>query len=234
MESFIYNYLIETELRHKKVPVANGMIVTMSREFGTNVRPAAQLLVDELNAKQVGFKMLKKSWKLVDSTILNNLSKELKVSAKELNNFIPVQNKSIIDQIMYSLDIGNNTLDEQLLNALKTVILSYLERGNVVFLGRGASFFTDGLQNALRVKVTASEKFRVTQFARKNDLRESYAREIVRRKNKRRKNFLKYVSQSVPINYDLTIERDDLSDHEIASSILSLVSEREIEMMRNV
>ncbi|NME68197.1 cytidylate kinase-like family protein [Flammeovirga aprica] len=234
MEPDIYNYLINIENRHVNAPESKGMIVTLSRKFGTNIRPAAEKLVQQLNEEQVGFDMLKRPWKLVDKTVLYQISKELKVGIDKLNEFVPIQNKSIFEQIMYGLDIYHNKLDDNLRQALQTVINSYLERGNVVFLGRGASFYAQGLENSLKIKVKASDQYRSTQYALKNDLPKNYAIELVKRKAKKRKNFLKFISQAIPITYDEIIDRENISYDALADELFTLVKMKEYEMLRNV
>lgn len=234
MEPDIYNYLIEVEKRQVSVPESRGMIITLSRTFGTNIRPAAEKLIEKLNEEEIGFDMLKRPWKLVDKTVLNQISKELKVGIDKLNEFVPIENKSFIEQIMYGLDLYHNKLDDTLRDALETVIHSYLERGNVIFLGRAGSFYTQGLKNSLNIKVEASEKYRTTQYALKNDLPKNYAKELVKRKAKKRRNFLKFISQAVPITYDETINREHITNDALADELFTLVKMKEYEMLKDV
>ncbi|OHX64228.1 cytidylate kinase-like family protein [Flammeovirga pacifica] len=234
MEEYIYNYLIESEVRKKEANKANGLILTISRQFGSQTRKAAEILIDKLNKDEVGYKMHKRPWKLVDNTVLHNLSKELKVGITEINEFTPIEYKGLFDQIMHGLDFNRNTLDDTLYTALKTVILSYFERGNVIFLGRGAVHFAAGIPNVLKVKVRASEDFRVQQFANANQLDFRYAKERVKQKDKKRRKFNAYISEQVPVKYDLVIDREELSDQGLADCLLSFMKLKEKELTRKV
>lgn len=234
MEPDIYNYLINVEARKINVPKSKGMIITLSRDFGSDLRTSAEILVEKLNHDRVGFNMLRRPWKLVDKTILNQISKELKVGKDQINDFVPIQYKSFFDQIMHGLDIYHDVLDDNLKQALQTVIYSYLDRGNVVFLGRGANFFSQGLDNCLKIKVEASESFRAMQYAMKNDYPKYYAAELVKRKTKKRKNFLKFISQSIPITYDNIINRDLLTHEDLADELFTLAKMKEFEMLKQV
>ncbi|ANQ52069.2 cytidylate kinase-like family protein [Flammeovirga yaeyamensis] len=234
MEAYIYNYLIEREIRKVKAPVANGLILTISRQFGTQTRKAAEILIDQLNKEEIGFQIHKRPWKLIDYTVLHNLSKELKVGINDINEFTPIEYKGIIDQIMYGLDFNRNTLDENLTKALRTVILSYFERGNVIFLGRGAVHFASGVPNVMKVNVRASEEYRIQKYAHANQLDFRYAKERVREKDRKRRRFNAYISEQVPIKFDLVIDREELSDEGLSDCLLSFVKMKEKEFLRKV
>ncbi|WP_281615240.1 cytidylate kinase family protein [Flammeovirga sp. SubArs3] len=234
MEPHIYNYLIQKELRSIQAPKTNGLIVCISRNFGVQARKPIENLIDKLNKNEVGYSLLRRPWKLVDYTILHNIAKELKVGIQELNEFTPIEHKGIIEQMMYGLDFKRNKLDEKLSDALKTVIYSFFERGNVVFLGRGATSFTAGIPNAMNIRVHASEAYRIRQYATSNDLDLGYARERVKRKDKKRKQFLNYISQTVPIPFDLEIDREELSDLTLTECLFSFVRSKENELLHNV
>ncbi|MBB6463578.1 cytidylate kinase-like family protein [Flammeovirga kamogawensis] len=229
METYIYNYLASSNLEEIKTPKSKGLIFTLSRDFGTNIKNCAVDLVEKLNNERVGFSICKKKWALIDSVILSNISKELKIGYDALNQFVPIEHKSIFDQILHGLDFNRSQLDDNLHKAIQTVIYSYFERGNVVFLGRGAAYFTNQLDNAVNFKIKSSYENRIHRYGEKNKVNYHYAKEIVRRKAKRRNDFLSYISKGKHQSYDFVLNRDIMDDDTLTSLLFDLCKNKEIQ-----
>ncbi len=104
------------------------------------------------------------------------------------------------------------------------------EAHNVVFLGMGASMVLDG-NDAVRVRVIASDSVRAQRTARADNITIEEADTVLTladRKHKRFVSTLYGVDLTDSTLYDLTLNSDHMSVEEMADSVLALAARREL------
>ncbi|KXX71634.1 AAA family ATPase [Flammeovirga sp. SJP92] len=237
MDANIYSQLIkniELQFRKKlkKHPYSKGMIVTISREYGSGVRDVGEKLVQKLNDQKIGFNLNDQPWKLIDTTVIHDLSEKLKVSYKDIEEYVPFEKKGFVEQLIHSFGKNYNKLDGHLTSALEAIMHTYFERGNVVILGRGGGHFASMLKNALRIKINSTYQFRVAEIMKNHNLNYNDAKLKMLEFSKLRNDFLEHVQKGNSETYDTVIDRTRLDDDTLADYLLSFTSAKAKDLSR--
>ncbi|OHX66552.1 cytidylate kinase-like family protein [Flammeovirga pacifica] len=205
-------------------PKRKGVIITISREYGSAVRKVGQMLVNKLNKEEIGFDLLHKKWILIDTSIVRDLSKELSLEYKDIAKYVPQEKKGLVEQLIHSFSPSYNKLDGHLDHALEAVLNAYFERGNVVILGRGAGFYAQELSNALRIKINSTFQFRIAQIMDNHGLSYQDAKLKMLKNAKLRNDFLDHVHKGKSESYTTVIDRSRLDDRTLADYLMSFAS----------
>lgn len=229
MEANIYSQLIKNiELQFRKTvkthPYSKGMVVTISREYGSGVRDVGRKLVNRLNEQKIGFNLNDKPWKLIDTTVIHDLSEKLHVTVKDVAEYVPFEKKGFVEQLIHSFGKNYNKLDGNLTSALEAVMHTYFERGNVVILGRGGGYFASMLKNALRIKINSSHQYRVAKIMENHHLNYHDAKLKMLEFSKMRNDFLEHIQKGNEEIHDSVIDRTRLDDDTLADYLLSFTS----------
>ncbi|ANQ49795.1 cytidylate kinase-like family protein [Flammeovirga sp. MY04] len=211
-----------------------GVIVTISREYGSAVRKVGQMLVNKLNQEKIGFELLNKKWILIDTSVIRDLSQELSLDYKAIEEYVPQEKKGLVEQIIHSFSPDYNKLDGHLDKALETVLNAYFDRGNVVILGRGAEYFASELQNALRIKINSTFQFRIAQIMDNHGLSYQDAKMKMLKNAKLRNDFLEHIKKGKPDTYTSVIDRSRLDDNTLADYLMSFTSAKVKDIKREI
>ncbi|MEH0157137.1 cytidylate kinase-like family protein [Limibacter armeniacum] len=199
-----------------------GRAITISREYGCEAVEIGRSLVLLLNKKDP--MPDDERWMLVDKDVLHRVSSELSVSSSKLNKAKTPIERGIIESIIKAFDKDHNVMDNNLVKALHSVIGTYLLRGNVIIVGRGAVAFTKDLPQVLNVRLVASEKYRVETIMHKKELSYEKAQKLVDDMNKRRNAFLEYIAPEIENpTFDLVIDREKFTSDAIINMIYQVV-----------
>ena len=188
--------------------------ITISREFGCEAYPMAELLRQQLEKKTT------ESWTLMDKALLDEVAK----------------NHSLSDQVLHNLGDKNRFLDDFLstfsnrwksdkdyYRLLSRQIIALAEQGNVILVGRGAPIVTRKMKNCFHFRMYASETFKIASIAKRLGLDEGEARTLVERRQKERDRFIRDFLDRDPYDlsvYHLAFNNDRNSAAKIAQTIL--------------
>jgi len=98
---------------------------------------------------------------------------------------------------------------------VEAIIWEIAARDNVIIAGRGAPFVLGALCHGVRVRITGSERVRVTRVERRLGIDAERATDIVRQSDHERAariRFLYHVDWNDPLLYDLVINTDSMDE----------------------
>ncbi|GAA4839365.1 cytidylate kinase-like family protein [Algivirga pacifica] len=196
--------------------------ITISRSYGSEALPIARALAERLNQKyQLEGKY---AWIVLDREILHQVAGKLDVSSWKLNESNTPLDRGVLESIQKAFDPDQNVMDANMVQALHTVLGSYLYRGNVIIVGRAAATFTETLPEVLNVKLRGSLAYRTSRISIKKHLDKDEAEKVVKKMDKRRKNFIHYVYQQPdePL-YDIAFNRERVPTDVILDTVMRAV-----------
>jgi len=191
--------------------------ITISREFGCEAYPVAELLRQQME-KRTG-----ETWALMDKALLDEVA----------------NNHNLSEQVLYALGEKNRFLDEFLstfssrwksdkdyYRLLSRHIIALAEQGNVIIIGRGASIVTRKMKNCFHFRIYASLAFKQKSIAKRLSVDISEAEAIVGRRQKERDKFIRDFLDRDPYDlsvYHLVFNNDKNSAARIADTITDYV-----------
>lgn len=191
--------------------------ITLSREFGCEAYPVAELLRQRME-KRTG-----ESWALMDKALLDEVA----------------NNHNLSEQVLHNLGEKNRFLDEFLstfssrwksekdyYRLLTRHIIALAEQGNVIIMGRGAPIVTRNMKNCFHFRMYASLAFKQKSIARRLSVDSSEAEAIIGRRQKERDKFIRDFLDRDPYDlsvYNLVFNNDKNSAVKIADTITDYV-----------
>ncbi|MBT8363437.1 MAG: cytidylate kinase-like family protein [Deltaproteobacteria bacterium] len=190
------------QIQQKEKPKEKAIIpvVTISREPGSGGRIVAQKLAERLD------------FEVFHQEVLHEMAKRAEVS-EQLLATLDERGLSILEDWISSLVNQRHLWPDEYLQHLMNVIGTIGKHGRSVVVGRGANFILPPEQR-FRVRITASQRWRIQNVARDFNLSENEAKRRVIKTESNRKAFIrKYFNADIadPTNYDLVINTETLS-----------------------
>jgi cytidylate kinase len=190
------------QIQQKEKPKEKAIVpvVTISREPGSGGRIVAQKL-----AERLGFEVFHQE-------VLHEMAKRAEVS-EQLLATLDERGLSILEDWISSLVYQRYLWPDEYLQHLMNVIGTIGKHGRSVVVGRGANFILPPEQR-FRVRITASQRWRIQNVARDFNLSQNEAKRRVIKTESNRKAFIrKYFNADIadPTNYDLVINTETLS-----------------------
>ncbi len=185
-----------------------GPYITISREAGVGGSHIAQLVGEKLG------------WEVIDKQIVDFMAEKYDV-AKMIVEDLDERNSALVGEFFSSLILDRDFSQPAYLHQLNRLVLLAANHGKVVIVGRGACFILPR-EKGLSVRLVASEKQRIENFAQRKDISLQEAKKQVSQIDNQRKEFIKKnyaVDPADPHQYDLTINVTDRTDNQIASLI---------------
>jgi cytidylate kinase len=198
IEEQVHRWQIQQKEKPKEKAIAP--VVTISREPGSGGRIVAQKL-----AERLGFEVFHQE-------VLHEMAKRAEVS-EQLLATLDERGLSILEDWISSLVYQRHLWPDEYLQHLMNVIGTIGKHGRSVVVGRGANFILPPEQR-FRVRITASQRWRIQNVARDFNLPENEAKRRVIKTESNRKAFIrKYFNADIsdPTNYDLVINTETLS-----------------------
>lgn len=203
--------------------------ITISREYGSGGGEIAARL-----ARRLG-------WRLVDHELVVQVARQLRVTEAEATALDEhaetlasrvLRNMQWVGQIgpwISELDLPDQTIDaKEYQAAIQRVVMSAVETGQVVIVGRGAQVLLADRRDVLHARMVAPLALRVAYVARREGVDEPAARARVQLKDQDRLTYLRtYYHQQAddPHLYDLVLNTGVLSLDD-AVDLLYLALER--------
>ena len=132
------------------------------------------------------------------------------------------KSRSKIEDVIHGLLNEEYINDITYIKELSRVILTYMYKGHVVILGRGANFIGPAAVG-LNVHITSPYEVRVQRAMQFEGLSKDAAREVIKKVEDERRNFVKqYLRRDIDKvnNYDLSINTEFLTIDGAASTII--------------
>ncbi len=191
--------------------------ITISREFGCEAYPMAELLRQQMEART------KDSWTLMDKALLDEVA----------------QNHNLSEEILHKLGDKNRFIDEFLstfssrwksekdyYRLLCRHIIALAEEGNVILVGRGAPIVTTKLKNCFHFRIYASEGFKVSSISKRLGLESGEALTLIERRQKERDRFIRDFLDRDPYDlsfYNIVFNNDRNTSSKTARTIMDYV-----------
>lgn len=191
--------------------------ITISREFGCEAYPMAELLRQQMEQRT------KESWTLMDKALLDEVAK----------------NHNLSEQVLHKLGEKNRFLDEFLstfsnrwksdrdyYRLLCKQIIALAEEGNVIIVGRGGAQVTQRMKNCFHFRMFASPGFKVASISKRLGIEKAEAEALVEKRQKDRDKFIRDFLDRDPYDlnvYHLVFNNDRSSAAKIATTIADYV-----------
>jgi len=183
-------------------------IITISREYGALGAALAEKL-----EKTTGFEV----W---DKKLLGAISEDLG-SDQKLMETLDERRKQAIEDAVSSL-IGKIQTNVNYIESLIRVVKTIEEHGRGIIVGRGANYIGDKPDN-LHIRLVRPLKSRVEHIAKKENMTAHDARNLVKKKDKERDEYIKQFflkGLNNASDFDLVINTDTFSLDEVESMVI--------------
>jgi len=190
-------------------------IITISREMGSGGIPIVHSAAEELG------------YTLVDGDTIASVATEYGLTLESLEA-VDEKPLAFIDKADENLEVAQRQVE--------LIILEYALKGNVIVYGRGGQDLLKGIDNVLRVRITAPFEERVERWAEREWLDPELARILVRRSDQQRAGFIKYYFDrdwNDPIEYDIIINTSRLSEETAVKLICDGVQDQNLLEMKD-
>ena len=192
--------------------------ITISREFGCQAYPLAEILYKRLNKLAEG----KEEWTLLDRLLLEKIAEESGYSKPELE-YVTKVNPTYRSMILTFM--GKEHAEPfEVFTYIRKTIRYFAKTGNSIIVGRGGVCLTQDLPNALHVRLVAPLSFKVGIIMRNLDLTENEAREHIEARQGERDNFTRHFTNmdlTNPHLYHLIINNEKSTLEQIADIIIT-------------
>ncbi|MBF0184644.1 MAG: cytidylate kinase family protein [Magnetococcales bacterium] len=194
---------------HSHQGASKPVVVTVSREFGSNGGKIAELLAEQLHIPCYGYSM-------IDQLVQTNHT------TNKLMSLMDEKLPKAIDSFLYSLFIEpEQSVAGYYKNLIKAV--NRIAQIGGVILGRGARLILADQPHVFRVRIEGSRDIRIKRVAQREGISAEEAKEKINSIEKERSRFLKGLYKRFPNQrtyYDLVINSDRIEPHRVASVIM--------------
>lgn len=213
--------LQELQRRNAKIQLTKKKprpFITISREFGCEAFPLG-LQLRELLEKKTG-----DSWTLMDKALLEKLAGDLHL-ARDIFQHIEDEHK-FIDELLSTFSPKWKS-KKDFYQQLCLQIFALAQQGNVIFVGRGSSVITQKLPHGYHFRLVAPLEYRVSSIARRAQMPQDEAENVVNRMQKIREKFIKdFLNHDIgdPYLYNLIFNNARNSIERIAGIICDYIA----------
>ena len=190
--------------------------ITISRKFGCEAFPLCEqlkALLDERTGE---------TWTIFDKALIERVSQDERLSMAVLQDLGGPSR--VVDRIGFF--VPGYQSQPEVFRHIPKYIIKIAEAGNAIIVGRGAPIIAHDLPNCYHFRLEASFEFRVASIARRLELSEAEAKELVREGDRTREQFIDeclHASVADVSWYDAVFNNGRHSVAEIARSIAAYV-----------
>jgi len=207
-----------TGQRATGAPSGSRPAITISRRFGCEGYPLCEQLKTLLDARTGEI------WNIYDKALLEMVSQDEHLSMKVLSDL--GNPSSSADGIGFL--VPGYLRQSEVFKHIPKYIVRIAQAGNAIIVGRGGAIITQRLNNCYHFRLEADLDFRVATIARRMEIPEAEARQLVMENEKTREKFLEAFLHTSPADaaiYDAIYNNARHGVVEIAHSIVAYVSE---------
>ncbi len=186
-------------------------LITVTSSFGSDGEKIAQMVADQLGIE------------LFDDRKLQHRALSLGISNDEVDH-LNEKAPGFFDRLF-------TNKPALYLDLLGVVIYDVAGQGEGVIVGHGAQLFLQDFNCALHVRIHASEETRSRRLMQEQNMEPAAAREMVRRMDKRLKEFVQYAFNrdwNDPASYDMVINPDKIGAAWAAKLIVDFAGSDEV------
>jgi len=196
--------------------------ITISRQAGASGRSVAAQVVERLNGRDPDAPQ----WTIWDDELVERVAHDAHLPGAKVAALEDVR-PSWLEEALGSLVVSTPPVDEMTVySRVSAAIRGLVAKGNVVIVGRGAVFVTDGIPGGIHVRLVAPIEQRIEWTARARKLSPEAATEWVHQTDAARKDFYHRHFPGrpfVPESFHATYNTAASGVEQIADSILALV-----------
>ena len=208
-------------------------IITIGRQFGSGGREIGYMVADKLGIKLYDKEMLQRAAQ--DSGICEELFESH--DEKPSNSFLY---SLVMDT--YSMGYSGSTYNDMPINhkiflAQFDAIKKIANEGPGILVGRCADYALEGYPNLLSVFIHADLDARIKRIAKKYDLTDAKAKDLIIKTNKKRASYYNYYTDKRwgdVDSYDVCLDSSVLGLEGTAEAIIKLIEVKEKGIKRNI
>jgi cytidylate kinase len=193
-----------------KVGQGAGPCITISREFGCQAYPLAELL-----ARRFG-----EPWVVVDREILEEVAK---VSGYSLEQIEKSRDTPPVLKAIFAMFLDNSLAEEtQLFDHLRQAVKKFAVVGNCIIVGCGGAIVTREMKNTFHLRLVAPESYRVAKIMRSRNMNEKQATDFVQSNQQQRDDFIgRLAGQPLedPLLYHLVLNNSLFSPEQMTAVV---------------
>ncbi|PLX73864.1 MAG: transport-associated protein [Desulfuromonas sp.] len=185
-------------------------IITISRELGSGGIPIAHAAAEKLG------------YTLVDGEALRKIAGKFGLTEEAFEQ-ADEHPPAFVAEKDFSLLVN--------LHRIELMILDYALKGDVIIYGRGGQDLLKDIKSVFRTRIVAPFEDRVERWAEREWIDPELARFLVRKSDQQRAGFIKYYFDrdwEDPLDYDLVINTQRLSEGKAVELICSGVSDKNL------
>lgn len=197
--------------------------VTISREAGAGGVSLGQSLVDHLNRHRRSGP----EWELWDRRLVEQVSQQHDLPAEWIDT-LEDRDFSWLSELFSGLDVGEAN-EFTVYRRVSEAIRRLAKRGHVVIVGRGGTYITADLPQAVHVCLVARVEYRIAHLARLLGVdRDAAADEVERRDANRQAFWDRYFATRRGVeDFTITLNTQTLDDETMVRSLMPLIEARE-------
>jgi cytidylate kinase len=203
----------------KDPPKGQKPTITLSRKFGSEAYPLAEILKDLLEKKTGDV------WTIFDKALIEKVSKETALSERL---FTSINMASKVLEALATMIPGMASYSDAYKILTRYAIRIALD-GNAIIIGRGGAVLAQHLPNCFHFRLDATLEFRIGSIQRRLGCSPQEAKKLVSEGDKSRDKFIEGLlnrSMQDPLLYHAIFNTSKNSLPKIAQSILDLVIEK--------
>ena len=207
-------FMLQERLARNPRDVARPTI-TISREYGCEGYPLAELLKTRLEATTA------EPWNIYDKALVDKVAADERLSVALLSN---LGDESQAMDVLRT-HFGYLTHDEAYASLVKHLV-QIATKGNAIIVGRGGAVVCQDLKNCFHFRLEGSFAFRVATLAHRLEISEAEAEPIARAQSKLREKFIsECLHQDItsPRWYDAVFNNERQSIEAIARAAFELI-----------
>jgi cytidylate kinase len=185
--------------------MAENVIITIGRQFGSGGHEVGRELAAELGLK------------LYDKELLKVVAEESGICEKVLENYDEKPTNSLLYSLVMdvypSMNYVGTTLNQQIYQAQFDSIRKLGQTGNCVIVGRAADYILRDNKNVTSVFIHASLDFRAGRVAEFEKISEAKAKDMVLKADKKRASFYNFQTEKkwgAASGYHLSIDTSSI------------------------
>jgi hypothetical protein len=203
----------------KNPPKGQKPTITLSRKFGSEAYPLAEILKDLLEKKTGDL------WTIFDKALIEKVSQETALSERLLTS-ISIASKAL--EALATIVPGMASYSDAY-KVLTRYVLQIAMDGNAIIVGRGGAVLAQKLPNCFHFRLEAPVEYRIGSVQKRLGCSYDEAKKLVNEKEKTSDKFIESLlnrTMQDPLIYHAIYNSSKSSLTTIAKSILSLMFER--------
>jgi cytidylate kinase len=192
--------------------------LTISREFGCEGYPVAELLRD-LMMQRTG-----DEWVLIDKAVLEEVAQRHNVSEEILRHL--GDKNHLLDEVLATFSPRWKS-DQEYFQLLCRHVISLAEQGNVIIVELGGCVITRHIENSYHFRLYGSMEFKTRTIVRRLNIEAEEAEKLILQQQKLRDRFHRdFLNQDThdPALYDMLLNNERIQPARIAHIIADFVT----------